>query len=168
MKPRGLDSVRFPHKRGKECKNQKKKKRRKPRPSQSTEKPYFYEPRHNKDPVITKKHPKARQNYSKIYGNESRYNEIPAIMNRFWRSQRTISAPVTNILSGRSQQSVKTTDLIWDLSKKHSFTAYFNWICFWMRCLDCQRFYALTVYSIKWIKVMFSTCSIEVLVITPL
>ena len=83
MKPRGLDSVRFPHKRGEERKNQKK--RRKPRPSQSTEKPYFSEPRHNKDPVITKKHLKARQNYSEIIlcGNEPRYNEIPAIMNRF-------------------------------------------------------------------------------------
>ena len=74
MKPRGLDSVRFPHKRGKERKSQKKK-RRKPRTSQSTEEPYYNEPRHNTDPVITKKHLKARQNYSKICGNELRYNE---------------------------------------------------------------------------------------------
>ena len=40
----------------------------------------------------------------------------------------------------------------------------FNWKCSWNLCRDCQRA-AVTVYSIKWIKVVISTCSIEFLVI---
>ena len=39
-----------------------------------------------------------------------------------------------------------------------------NWKCSWILCPDCQRV-TLTVYSIKRIKVMISTCSIEFLVI---
>ena len=72
------------------------------------------------NPAITKtlfeKQLKAWQNYSKICGHEPPYNKIPTTTNRFWRSQCTIYPAVTNILSSRSQQSVKTTYL----SRNHS------------------------------------------------
>ena len=79
-----------------------------------------------------------------------------AIANRFLRSQRTLYPAITNILSGRTQQSVKTTDL----SRNHSllyfgFDKYVyctillmlqradtllpkfkvNWKCFWIWCV---------------------------------
>ena len=67
----------------------------------------YNEPRYNEDPVITKNIWKPGRITVKCVETN------PAIMNRFWRSQRTIYLypAVTNILSGRSQQSVKKTDL---------------------------------------------------------
>ena len=63
----------------------------------------YNEPRYNEDPVITKNIWKpGRITVQCVETN-------PAITNRFWRSQRTIYLypAVTNILYGRSQQSVK-------------------------------------------------------------
>ena len=65
-----------------------------------------------------------RPRYSLIAKNIWKPNRItvkyvetnPAMTNRFWRSQRRIYPAVTNILSGRWQQSVKTTDLSRDSS----------------------------------------------------
>ena len=63
------------------------------------------EPRYKEDPGrYTEEHLKARITVQYVEMN-------PAITNRFWRSQRTIYPAVTNILSSRLQQSVKTTDL---------------------------------------------------------
>ena len=64
----------------------------------------FNEPRYNEDPVMTK-------NIWKPGRITVRYVETnPDITNRFWRSRRTIKPAKTNILFGRSQESVKTTD----------------------------------------------------------
>ena len=67
----------------------------------------------------------------------------PAITNRFWQSQRIIYPAVTNILSGRWQQSVKTTDLSRNSSLLLKLKVF---LMSWFSALT------LTVYRIKWIN----------------
>ena len=62
------------------------------------------EPGYNEDPVITENIWKPGRITVK-YVETNPVITNPAITNTFWRFQRTIYPALTNILSGRSQQS---------------------------------------------------------------